>query len=326
MKHRIGYIDIVRGISMICVMLSHSGMGMTGPHIGSFFIPIFFFISGFTFSPEKFATGKDLLKVKAKRLLQPYLLFYILLLMVYNIPFGWSMKDSLIGFFKSIYMNAVLSPLWFLPALFVMYMIYYFLYRISNKQVHLLLFSVLCSTIGYLLYHFHAPLLPWNVDSVLSCIIFFCTGHLLKTVDLSIFYKWYYLLLMLLVNLFISYYNGGATISVREFGGNYLLFYIGAFSGIFAYLIISIWIDKHTIYLANLLKYIGRNTIIYLGLHRLIFTMDMLVFTRIPYINTFVLSIKGSLPYGIMQTVIAIICLVPVILFVNKKAKFMIGM
>ena len=325
MKNRIGWVDIVKGISMICVMLSHSGMGIIGPHIGSFFVPIFFFISGYTFSPEKFATTKDFLKNKGKRLLQPYFLFFLFLLLIYNIPFGWDIKDSLLGFFSASHMNAVLSPLWFLPALFIMSFLYYLMYRISNQPKHLLYLSVISLGIGYLFYMLDIPLLPWTFDSVLSCMIFFCVGNLLKTIDVSIFYKWYFLLLALAINLSIAYTNGGATISVRDFGEHYILFYLGAFSGIWTYLIFSIWIEKHTKYFSNALSYIGRNTLVFLSLHRLVFTIDMLVFTRLPVIGTFMKSIDKSLLYGILQTGIAIVCLIPVTQFINKKVKFMLG-
>ena len=57
MKKRIGYIDMAKGLAIILVIIGHisftPSMGKTILYL--FHIPLFFFLSGFTFSVDKYA-------------------------------------------------------------------------------------------------------------------------------------------------------------------------------------------------------------------------------------------------------------------------------
>lgn len=49
MKGRIGYIDIAKGLAILFVLLMHRwAVPVGGRIIGSFYMPLFFFTSGFT--------------------------------------------------------------------------------------------------------------------------------------------------------------------------------------------------------------------------------------------------------------------------------------
>ena len=58
---RIDWIDMLRGLAIVCVILGHRQYGTSGflaeyfvPEIYSFHIPLFFFVSGLVFSVSKY--------------------------------------------------------------------------------------------------------------------------------------------------------------------------------------------------------------------------------------------------------------------------------
>lgn len=69
-SYRLEWVDIARGIVMLCVILGHMNVGWIKTVIFSFHMPFFFLLSGYFQRKTKFA---PLLKSSAKRLLVPYL-------------------------------------------------------------------------------------------------------------------------------------------------------------------------------------------------------------------------------------------------------------
>lgn len=67
---RLEWVDIARGIAMLCVILGHMNVGQIRTVIFSFHMPFFFLMSGYFQRNKKFGL---LLKSNAKRLLVPYL-------------------------------------------------------------------------------------------------------------------------------------------------------------------------------------------------------------------------------------------------------------
>ena len=65
MKKRIGYIDMAKGLAIILVIIGHisftPSMGKTILYL--FHIPLFFFLSGFTFSIDKYANFRALCQI-----------------------------------------------------------------------------------------------------------------------------------------------------------------------------------------------------------------------------------------------------------------------
>ena len=76
---RIRYFDIAKGIGMVLVVLSHTcpmGIGIQG-FCESFHMPMFFFISGYFFSLDKYSL-KDFFKRRFLQLVLPLVSFSIL--------------------------------------------------------------------------------------------------------------------------------------------------------------------------------------------------------------------------------------------------------
>lgn len=79
-SNRIKYIDIARGIAILCIILGHLGEPQINRIVFTFHVPIYFLITGYFINKK--LNIKDFIKSKAKTLLIPYICtcFIIILL------------------------------------------------------------------------------------------------------------------------------------------------------------------------------------------------------------------------------------------------------
>lgn len=75
---RLEYIDIAKGIGIICVILGHMDNDSIKQFVFSFHMPLFFMISGFFLSTK--GKPRELLRKRVRALLPPYLLTSIALI------------------------------------------------------------------------------------------------------------------------------------------------------------------------------------------------------------------------------------------------------
>ena len=274
MKERLSYIDIAKGIGIILVILSHTDYPELMYYTSPFFVPIFFFCSGYTSSRKNISLRNCYNRV-AIRLLKPYLFFNILLLFIFHdfslraiwgiiysryclFPFGTTQdicRFMIIGNY----------PMWFLTCMVVAYLLYEILIYYSKYQYYLIAIYFLFSTLTT-----YCPILmPWSLDTApIMAIIMFC-ATLIRKEQPQIFYSQkphsFVILSMIFYFLFIPLYNN-INISVRMYGSYILVYIIAALTG-------SIII----IYLSRLIQ----NTIIgmliqRIGMHSLsIFCMEI---------------------------------------------------
>lgn len=124
-KQRIAWIDVLRGIAIIFVVLGHSPFLAHLPVkvfnvIYSFHMPLFFFISGYVFNPDS-ASG-PLLRRRFNSMLKPYFFTTIIVSIVYVLTkegpsWGWYLFWVLYGNGPNLPKMAL--HLWFLPCLFL---------------------------------------------------------------------------------------------------------------------------------------------------------------------------------------------------------------
>ena len=143
-KERIKWIDAVRGWAIVLVILGHTDLANMNREIFvwifSFHIPLFFVLSGLVFriKEERYV---DFFKNKIYTLLVPYLVFRILEIVIdvgYSLLLGDQMIrsdiiNSVVGIFAQARNTSFESGLWFLPCLFLMQNIMYFI--IKNDAV-----------------------------------------------------------------------------------------------------------------------------------------------------------------------------------------------
>lgn len=153
MQKRIPFIDIARAFAIILIVVGHvivhsQHLGSIYKLIYSFHVVLFFIISGFTFKIKENEKFLNFFKKKFLRIMVPYFVWALAFLIPYmifgkgvgnnlGITSSFNLKTMLINI---IYGNGNLealkqnTPLWFLPALFSMEIIYYFVIKFSDKS------------------------------------------------------------------------------------------------------------------------------------------------------------------------------------------------
>lgn len=84
---RLQYIDIAKGIAMICIILGHLGNASINRIVFTFHVPIFFFITGYFTNKKRDLNG--FIKNKARTLLVPYIISSIVIIIIGTLKGVW---------------------------------------------------------------------------------------------------------------------------------------------------------------------------------------------------------------------------------------------
>lgn len=151
---RLDYLDMVKGIAIILVVLGHIDLG-TNPiciWLYSFHLPLFFIVSGIliNYKQEMKLDFKIILRKKSFVLLFPYFSFSILYLIYDILKLLIFNKGTLLSILQNIYLTLSLfgiSTLWFLPCLFLGEMLFIFTSKKFSDKSWLIIFSFTISSI-----------------------------------------------------------------------------------------------------------------------------------------------------------------------------------
>lgn len=154
-KKRLEYLDMARGIGTIGIVMAHSGaVPQWAPSlIISLTLPLFFLTSGMLLgcTGEWKRNGKEILRRKARSLLQPFLCFSLLYLLrdVWRVTNGSASPETLglAGIYLVTFAGS--SVLWFLPALFLSELLFIFLRKKWNTVLCCAATAIL-TTLSYL--------------------------------------------------------------------------------------------------------------------------------------------------------------------------------
>lgn len=292
---RIKWIDVAKGWGIILLIYGHISNDIFAKWLYTFHIPLFFFLSGYVFNPNK--TFNVLIKSKAKSLLLPYISLGIPLLLI-NLRYGYKLPFLLQKFI----IQERMFPLWFITALFLQIFICYF---IINKLKRIWHFPtiILLSLAGIIFWRLGGNALPWNLDISLVSLPFFYGGLYLRNYPLfqQLFDNKKFLPLFtvfLTANIL-----GGLIIyklldlDIDLFANNFgfePLSYFTAFMGIFATIL---FFNKYN---SNILSYIGKNTLVYFAwqqdiaiiLAKKVMTIFSINYNHQCIVNVFVLSLS----------------------------------
>ncbi|WP_238187384.1 acyltransferase family protein [Paenibacillus sp. L3-i20] len=276
-QNRIEWIDLAKGIGMLLVMFGHVPIPQDlSKFIYTFHVPLFFFLSGLLFSISKYPSFKTFLNKKFFSLIIPYFGLSIILTIWFFVigfvgnPDPIGLPTRIIGIVLSIRNVFGTGTLWFISCLFITELIFYIiLRRYQHSLVKIIASSAFLSIIGVGIVAFYNKPLVWNIDAALVVIIFFGLGYSIKNIDglLNKITRPYLLPLYFLLTFVVGMSNNNIDLFSNQYG-NYVLFYIAAFSGIGLVLTISKLINKNLI-----LQFVGMNTLLLLLLHTMIFNL-----------------------------------------------------
>lgn len=201
-EDRLGYIDIARAFAIIFIVLGHTivhsqHLGQIFKLIYSFHIALFFILSGYTFKIKENETFFSFFKRKFFRIMIPYFIWAIIFLIPYiflggnignelGVTSSFDLKTLLTNIlYGNGNMNALKqnTSLWFLPALFSMEIIYYFIIKFVKRHKNIkiiILFPILLVSFISVEYFNNYLIFPWGINTVLNIGIFFYIGYLIK--------------------------------------------------------------------------------------------------------------------------------------------------
>ena len=239
MNQRLVYIDIAKGIGIILVVLSHTVHSELMYYTSAFFVPIFFFCSGYT-SYKKDISFNHCFFQQAVKLLKPYLFFSILLLFYFQ---DYSLR-AIAGIFYSRYclypfgtepdicrfMIIGNYPMWFLTCMVIANLLYNLIIYYPKYQYKLIILYLMISTSASYL----PLLLPWSIDTAPLMSVIMFGGTLVRKNVPNIFKSkkthWLIILSFVLYLLLLPFCND-INISVRMYGSNIITYLLAALTG-----------------------------------------------------------------------------------------------
>ncbi|WP_187355461.1 acyltransferase family protein [Paenibacillus tengchongensis] len=324
---RIKWIDVAKGIGIVLIVLSHNNLP-TGfrEFLFSFHVPLFFFLSGLT--SHKHITGfKEFFLKKIKSLLVPYFtiafITFIFWLFIRRFDLDILNVDPVKPFIGIFYGNGFdpwmifNAPLWFLPCLFTVEIIFSCVLLLSRKNAYISMYLVLFCLLGFLDQLYMPFRLPWGFDAALVAVVFYGAGFLLKDILAMLNLRTQLLVFVSCVLVsYITNINMGMNDINWMIYSNYFLFVLSAFAGIGGCIIISQWIKSF-----GILEFIGRFSLIIFG-----FQVLALKFTKGVFVYGFQInfeSTKNSILWCLAYTFIAL-AFILCIINLYKSLRFVI--
>lgn len=281
---RENWLDIAKCFCIVLVVLNHLGKQI--PLVtffgGMFYMPLFFVAAGYTYH-KKEQSFRSFALQKAKRLLIPYAVCNVFLLVLFTMMNGWVSKPALLGIFysRSMLMRAgsdwnmalmpyLNAPTWFLTCLFLCLCLYFFIDRKFGEKRKRRIAVAAVMAVGILLCTLSPVLLPWSMENALYFLGLIELGRFLKEEGLGWLRKnqWIYAN-FLLVFVALSYLNGSVNVSISEYGRSMILyFFTGAFGSILCMKAAELT-EKYLKLLARPLTFVGRHTLPILCWHLL---------------------------------------------------------
>lgn len=251
MNQRIEWIDSAKGLGIFLVVLGHAlpDKNLTASVIWTFHMPLFFFLSGLTTRPWQAGATVPFFQ-SLKSLAIPYLFFSIVSIVLWQILFGhltapheWfklfgEMAYGVGGPDGKMYYNV---PLWFFTCLFMIRILFAVVTAtLTGIRARMIAVAVLAA-IAHTVIFVHFRTLLWNLDVAFVGLVFYMAGfyigqtvlHQLTSTPVPRGSLGTVCLAVAIAGcLSVTLINGRVDMNGRDFA-NPLLFYIGAFAGIY---------------------------------------------------------------------------------------------
>jgi len=265
MEKRIEYIDIAKGIGILCVVLGHVNLwDKLDMLIHGFHMPLFFFVSGYLF---KVTDIRYFILKKIKTLLWPYLLFYLL-----NLVLSPFVEGMPIG-----------GGTWFLLALFYAEVIYYIVVYLAKKEIYIDIICFCITILGLALSLIIPNRTLLYVGSGLVAIAFIRFGNLYRNKIKELNFNIGKAGIMIILYVVLSVINGNVNMKEGIYS-NWIIFILDALIGIYVVFYISQQIDisksKAISLVSVYLTRIGKNSIVYFLFNQTIIFIFMNLFSE----------------------------------------------
>lgn len=260
---------MAKGLGMLFVQMGHTYFPqMIIQWIYSFHMPLFFILSGMTFSVKEYKTKTYIVK-KVKSLLLPYYFFaiinYFLAFVLDKITH--TATTDVFSYFKPYFIPYRERPMWFLMALFISEIVFFIIQKYcikgeERRQKWLFAILFFFSSIWYLF----DIVLPFYLDIMPAILLFLQIGFMGKETEHK---KHIYAFVAIVGNILcaiLNYKAAGSRVEmvVNEYG-IFVIFVVGAVLGVYA--VIHICKILEGTKWSKIISYIGKNSIVFYGFH-----------------------------------------------------------
>lgn len=277
MKQRLHYIDIAKGLTLLLMMFSHIETlpEFLAAPIGAFCIPMFFFLSGYTFDSALSKSFKELIIKLFKRLVIPFALICLACALSECALFGGLERFG--EFYHKMFFNYRVSNAWFIPSLVFVEIMYYAARKLLPDKLSQIVF-VAASIGGFVFAYINGPqsAMLFNFDASLIGLSFFHAGKMINTYrqDLKIVHKDWTAVIMIAISFILSNINAfmdEVDTFICMFGNYYgfiPLYFVASIIGVFGILLLSECIEE-----SETLEWFGRNTLYIASMHLTLTTL-----------------------------------------------------
>ena len=339
-NNRIKYIDIAKGIAIICIILGHFGIKWINSVVFTFHVPIFYIITGYLMNTK--LPIKEFIKRRFKTLIIPYIITCIITIILASIISGvekgintipktamnWlyaSIYGSGIDFTKPFYIKKI-GALWFLLASFWGNILLRLTLEIKHKSRPFVILAIFL-VVG--LWSRKLFWFPLSVQAGCGAMLYMYLGFLFNQAkeelqNLSPETKISVSILALLIWLeFIINFKSFSLVYCDIGRGAIDLF--GSICGVYIICIISFYIAKKCKVLTKIFSFLGRYSIFVLCIH----IIELNLFNWYKIIPSFItitngLSTKPSL-FSIIAFKLTFIVIVTYLCSKSKNIKKLFG-
>ena len=290
---RIESVDVAKGIAIICMVIGHihffntAGADVTERWIYQFHMPLFFVIAGYFLSTKH--PIDEFVKGKALRLLVPYLVINLMLLVVNAVVWTWhdgnawplllaQPKDVLLALLYGtgswiVPTPADIAPIgatWFLLAMFIAIVFCRVCLRFKHGLLLTIPFAVICFLTARIFW------MPFSLQSAGVASLFIAAGYWLKQHDF-LRKPISPLLVLISVGIYViaGIYNLEISLASLFTRGNVLFALVIALSGSLLFLNVSRLIDEHAKPVAHFLTFFGKSSMVVLCVHSLLLNLGL---------------------------------------------------
>lgn len=267
--NNIDWVDILKGIGIILVVIGHVYSGFISKFIFLFHMPLFFFISGFLFKKNKNQTSY--FKDKVKQLLVPYSIYLVILYLTFT-EFPNNQNELIKYIVKPIFGGRALvnetGVFWFITCLFFTQQIACYLIKtFSEKKINIVI--IISLVIAYLdSYFFSQYMIPLAFDVVFASLPFFYVGYIIR--QKKYFPPLFLLIIVSIVSVFLLFVFEDFRVNMKYI--NYGIPIISLLGGLSIILLIVLFTKKISRYktVSNFIKLLGKSSLTIMFVHQAI--------------------------------------------------------
>lgn len=273
-KERIGWIDASRGLAFLMVIYSH--LPMMNPEIMKWFSPVFlttfFFVSGYLFKSG--APFSVVFEQRTRTILLPFVILGLVMIGLNHVA-SFNEHGSLLDEVKGLVMqNGVNQILWFVAALYVYSLLFYWVDRWCRTTKRLLWLCVCLFAINCISYHWlGVSRLPWHVDSAGFACLYMCLGKCYRLyeerVDRTLSGVWLWVA--------AGVYLTAVYLMSRMYSHHGSPYVIDSMLVTLAGLMLIIYASKRLLHHSRFLLFVGANTLFYFAFHGKVYSAILAV-------------------------------------------------